>query len=162
MAFLPRHRSRILNRVPVSKSTLRNGTIIEFRYQKKDGTGGLYMAIVLSVWPPAGGITQKKVHALSLDEVSDNRLMRFVKQIGRPSLDEDVRTKTEQEISKFILPKGRSAPKRFYKIKLDKIPGMTAGAYRTFNLKNMSQIRLIDYDFENVVPERFMGQISED
>ena len=57
MAFLPKHRSRILNKVPVSKSRIQNGTIIEFRYKKKDGASGLYMAIVLSVWPPAGGIS---------------------------------------------------------------------------------------------------------
>ena len=161
MAFLPKHRSRILNKVPVAKSGIQNGTIIEFRYKKKDGSGGLYMAIVLSVWPPAGGVSKKLIHSLSMDYVSDNHLRRFVKQIGRPSIDEDVRTKTEQEISKFILPKGRSAPKRFYKIKLDKIPGIVEEAYRTFSLKNMSQIRQLDYDFKNVISDKFLGEAAE-
>jgi hypothetical protein len=161
MAFLPKHRSRILNKVPVAKSGIQNGTLIEFRYKKKDGSGGLYMAIVLSVWPPAGGISEKKIHSLSMDYISDNHLRRFVKQIGQPSLDEDVRTKTDKEISKFILPKGRSAPKRFYKIKLDKIPGIVEEAYRTFSLKNMSQIKQLDYDFKNLIPSRFLGEAPE-
>mgnify|MGYP003647486972 CR=1 FL=1 len=29
-------------------------------------------------------------------------------------------------------------------------------------LKNMSQIRQLDYDFKNIVPSRFLGEISED
>jgi hypothetical protein len=161
MAFLPKHRSRILNKVPVAKSGIQNGTIIEFRYKKKDGSGGLYMAIVLSVWPPAGGISEKKIHSLSMDYISDNHLRRFVKRIGQPSVDEDVRTQTGKEISKFMLPEGRQAPKRFYKIKLDKIPGIVEEAYRTFNLKNMSQIKQLDYDFKNLIPSRFLGEAPE-
>jgi hypothetical protein len=162
MAFLPKHRSRILNKVPVSKSRIQNGTIIEFRYKKKDGSSGLYMAIVLSVWPPAGGISKRLIHSLSMDYISDNHLRRFVKRIGQPSVDEDVRTQTGKEISKFMLPEGRSAPKRFYKIKLDKIPGIVEEAYRTFSLKNMSQIKQLDYDFKNLIPKKFLGEISED
>jgi hypothetical protein len=162
MAFLPKHRSRILNKVPVSKSRIQNGTIIEFRYKKKDGSSGLYMAIVLSVWPPAGGISKKLIHSLSMDYLSDNHLRRFVKRIGQPSVDEDVRTQTGKEISKFLLPEGRQAPKRFYKIKLDKIPGIVEEAYRTFSLKNMSQIKQLDYDFKNLIPKKFLGEISED
>ena len=161
MLFLPKHRSRILNKVPVAKSGIQNGTIIEFRYKKKDGSGGLYMAIVLSVWPPAGGISEKKIHSLSMDYISDNHLRRFVKRIGQPSVDEDVRTQTGKEISKFMLPEGRQAPKRFYKIKLDKIPGIVEEAYRTFNLKNMSQIKQLDYDFKNLIPSRFLGEAPE-
>ena len=161
MAFLPKHRSRILNKVPVAKSGIQNGTLIEFRYKKKDGSGGLYMAIVLSIWPPAAGISKRLIHSLSMDYISDNHLRRFVKQIGQPSIDEDVRTRTGQEISKFILPKGRSAPKRFYKIKLDKIPGIIEEAYRTFSLKNMSQIKQLDYDFEKIIPSKFLGEVSE-
>ena len=162
MAFLPKHRSRILNKVPVSKSRIQNGTIIEFRYKKKDGSSGLYMAIVLSVWPPAGGISKRLIHSLSMDYISDNHLRRFVKRIGQPSVDEDVRTQTGKEISKFLLPEGRQAPKRFYKIKLDKIPGIVEEAYRTFSLKNMSQIKQLDYDFKNLIPKKFLGEISED
>jgi len=161
MAFLPKHRSRILNKVPVAKSGIQNGTLIEFRYKKKDGSSGLYMAIVLSVWPPAGGISEKKIHSLSMDYISDNHLRRFVKRIGQPSVDEDVRTQTGKEISKFMLPEGRQAPKRFYKIKLDKIPGIVEEAYRTFNLKNMSQIKQLDYDFKNLIPSRFLGEAPE-
>ena len=119
------------------------------------------MAIVLSVWPPAGGISEKKIHSLSMDYISDNHLRRFVKRIGQPSVDEDVRTQTGKEISKFMLPEGRQAPKRFYKIKLDKIPGIVEEAYRTFNLKNMSQIKQLDYDFKNLIPSRFLGEAPE-
>ena len=162
MAFLPKHRSRILNKVPVAKSGIQTGTIIEFRYKKKDGSGGLYMAIVLSVWPPAGGVSKKLIHSLSMDYVSDNHLRRFVKRIGQPSVDEDVRTQTGKEISKFMLPEGRQAPRKFYEVKLGKIPGIVEKAYRTFSLKNMSQIRQLDYDFKNIVPSRFLGEISED
>ncbi len=161
MLFLPKHRSRILNKVTVGKTGIQNGTLIEFRYKKKDDSSGLYMAIVLSVWPPAGGISQKKIHSLSMDYISDNHLRRFAKQIGQPSIDEDVRTRTGKEISKFILPKGRQAPKRFYKLKLDKIPGIVEEAYRTFDLKNMSQIKQLDYDFKNIISSRFLGEAAE-
>ena len=161
MAFLPKHRSRILNKVPVSKSRIQNGTIIEFRYKKKDGSSGLYMAIVLSVWPPAGGISEKKIHSLSMDYVSDNHLRRFVKRIGQPSVDEDVRTQTGKEISKFMLPKGRQAPRKFYEVKLNKISGIVDKAYRTFNLNSMSGIKQLDYDFKNIVPSKFLGEAAE-
>ena len=162
MAFLPKHRSRILNRVPVAKSRIQNGTLIEFRYKKKDGKSSLYMAIVLSVWPPSGGISEKLIHSLSLDYISDNHLRRFVRLIAQPSVDEGVYTSTGQEISKFLLPEGRQAPRRFYEIKLGKIPGIVEEAYRTFSLKNMSQIKQLDYDFGNLIPKKFLGEISED
>ena len=161
MAYLPRHRATILNRVPIPKSKLTNGSIVEFRYKKVSGDTGLYMIIVLSQWPPAAPITERKIHSLSLDYISDNNMRRFVQRIGAPSLDEDVRTRTGQEVSKFILPKGRSAPAKFFKIKLSKVPGLVDDAYRTFNLKNMSQIKLLDYDFENVVSDRFLGEAPE-
>ena len=161
MAFLPKHRSRILNKVPVAKSGIQNGTLIEFRYKKKDGSSGLYMAIVLSVWPPAGGISEKKIHSLSMDYISDNHLRRFVKRIGQPSVDEDVRTQTGKEISKFMLPKGRQAPRKFYEVKLNKISGIVDEANRTFNLNNMSQIKQLDYDFKNIIPSRFLGEAAE-
>ena len=161
MAFLPKHRSRILNKVPVAKSGIQNGTLIEFRYKKKDGSRGLYMVIVLSVWPPTGGISEKKIHSLSMDYISDNHLRRFVKRIGQPSVDEDVRTQTGKEISKFMLPKGRQAPRKFYEVKLNKISGIVDEAYRTFNLNNMSQIKQLDYDFKNIIPSRFLGEAAE-
>jgi hypothetical protein len=48
--------------------------MIKFRYKKKDGDADLYMAVVLSLWPPAAGIRDKVMHALTLDQVSDNKL----------------------------------------------------------------------------------------
>jgi len=50
MAFLQKHRSRILNRVPVARNRVEQGSIIEFRYKSvKTGQSKPYMAIVLEV-----------------------------------------------------------------------------------------------------------------
>ena len=149
MAFLPKHRSRILNKVPVSKSRIQNGTIIEFRYKKKDGDADLYMAVVLSLWPPAAGIRDKVMHALTLDQVSDNTMRRLVRVIGAGAVDDG------SQNTKFNLPKGRSAPQRFYEAKLDTIPNLINKAYRTYFLREMTQVRLLDYDIEKVVGSRF-------
>ena len=78
-----------------------------------------------------------------------------------PSVDEDVRTQTGKEISKFMLPEGRQAPRKFYEVKLNKISGIVDEAYRTFNLNNMSQIKQLDYDFKNIIPSRFLGEAAE-
>ena len=57
--FLPIHRSRILNEVTVARTKLEIGQLIKFRYKKKNGEVGLYMALVLSLWPPAAGIRER-------------------------------------------------------------------------------------------------------
>lgn len=158
MAFLPIHRSRILSEVNVSRTKLESGQMIKFRYKKKDGESDLYMAIVLSLWPPAAGIRQKMVHALTLDKVTDNTMRRLIRTIGAPAIDDNVPTKNNRQITKFILPKGRSAPQRFYDVKLDTIPELIKKAYRTYHLREMSQVRLIDYDFSKFISPKFFGE----
>ena len=147
--FLPIHRSRILNEVTVSRTKLETGQMIKFRYKKKSGDSDLYMAVVLSLWPPAAGIRDKVMHALTLDRVSDNTMRRLVRVIGAGAVDD------ESQNTKFNLPKGRSAPQRFYEAKLDTIPNLIDKAYRTYFLREMTQVRLLDYDIEKVVGSRF-------
>ena len=148
--FLPIHRSRILSEVTVARTKLEPGQMIKFRYKKKSGDSDLYMAVVLSLWPPAAGIRDKVMHALTLDRVSDNTMRRLVRVIGAGAVD------GESQSTKFNLPKGRSAPQRFYEAKLDTIPNLINKAYRTYFLKEMTQVRLVDYDIEKVVRTRFI------
>ena len=72
--FLPIHRSRILSEVTVARTKLEPGQMIKFRYKKKNGDADLYMAVVLSLWPPAAGLSEKVMHAITLDQVSDNTM----------------------------------------------------------------------------------------
>ena len=148
--FLPIHRSRILSEVTVARTKLEPGQMIKFRYKKKNGDADLYMALVLSLWPPAAGIRDKVMHALTLDRVSDNTMRRLVRVIGAGAVD------GESQSTKFNLPKGRSAPQRLYEAKLDTIPNLINKAYRTYFLKEMTQVRLVDYDIEKVVRTRFI------
>ena len=148
--FLPIHRSRILSEVTVARTKLEIGQLIKFRYKKKSGEADLYMALVLSLWPPAAGIRDKVMHALTLDRVSDNTMRRLIRVIGAGAVD------GESQNTKFNLPKGRSAPQRFYEAKLDTIPNLINKAYRTYFLKEMTQVRLVDYDIEKVVRSRFI------
>ena len=148
--FLPIHRSRILSEVTVARTKLEPGQMIKFRYKKKSGDSDLYMAVVLSLWPPAAGIRDKVMHALTLDRVSDNTMRRLIRVIGAGAVD------GESQNTKFNPPKGRSAPQRFYEAKLDTIPNLINKAYRTYFLKEMTQVRLVDYDIEKVVRSRFI------
>ena len=96
------------------------------------------------------------MHAITLDQVSDNTMRRLVRVIGAGAINDEVPTKNKGQITKFNLPKGRSAPKRFYEAKLDTIPNLIDKAYRTYFLREMTQVRLLDYDFEKVVGSRFI------
>tara|TARA_R100000988_G_scaffold96842_1_gene63895 strand:+ start:389 stop:865 length:477 start_codon:yes stop_codon:yes gene_type:complete len=154
--FLPIHRSRILNEVTVSRTKLETGQMIKFRYKKKNGDADLYMAVVLSLWPPAAGLSEKVMHAITLDQVSDNTMRRLVRVIGAGAINDEVPTKNRGQITKFNLPKGRSAPKRFYEAKLDTIPNLIDKAYRTYFLREMTQVRLLDYDIKKIVGSRFI------
>jgi hypothetical protein len=158
MAFLQKHRSRILNRVPVSRNRVEQGSIIEFRYKSiKTGQSKPYMAIVLEVWPPAGSVKEKKVHAFSLATISDNEMKRFIRRIGAPAVDtsEPVSGKQNENVSKFNLPTGRGKAEVFYETKLSKNPKLVRESYRTFNMDRMTNVSMIEYDFKNIVPKGF-------
>ena len=159
--FLPIHRSRILSEVTVARTKLEPGQMIKFRYKKKNGDADLYMALVLSLWPPAAGIREKVMHAITLDQVSDNTMRRLIRVIGSPAIDDNVPTKNGKQSTKFILPKGRSAPQRFYDVKLDTIPELIKKGYRTYHLREMTQVRLIDYDFSKFISPRFFGEDAD-
>ena len=164
MGFLVKHRSRVTKRTTIPRSKIDPGTMIEFRYEKVKGgkvEENLVGAIVLSVWPPAGALKEKLVHGLSLDMVSDNHLRRFAQIIGAPSVDEDVENPSGGNMVKFNLTTGRIDASKFYDTKLTKISGLVETAYRTYKMDKMGQVRVLDYDFKNIIPTQFRGDFAD-
>ena len=98
-----------------------------------------------------------EVDGIILQDYNKGLLNRFsIPKFLTLASENEVPTKNRGQITKFNLPKGRSAPKRFYEAKLDTIPNLIDKAYRTYFLREMTQVRLLDYDIKKIVGSRFI------
>ena len=62
---------------------------------------------------------------------------------------------------KFNLTTGRVDAYKFYDTKLTKISGLVETAYRTYKMDKMGQVRVLDYDFKNIIPTQFRGDFAD-
>ena len=145
MSFLSTHRGNILDRTTISKRLIEPGDIIEFRYKGKSGSG-LKLVIVLNIFPMSGSFKVKKLHALTLSEISLPVFKRFLNRIGKPSLEEDERK--NKKVVKLIIEGGQKGD-MFYKRVASKFN--KEKAYRTYSMDSMSSIKLIEYNFSNQI-----------
>ena len=144
MSFYMTHKRNIKRILPLTKAMISPGQIILFRYQgKKDGSVKDKLAVVLNVFPPSGPPAKRKVHAISLNQLSLPAFRIFLNTVGTPRLVYD---KTKK-IFNILLEGGRSGRAFYYSIakKFNK-----ENAYRTYTLENLTSPKLIEYDFEKV------------
>ena len=130
------HLRRTADETSVGFKKLERGMVAKFKYKKGDNTSKTYLALLLHVdW-------QNKTHALSLNSIEPHRILRIAK-------DYDEILATSTRVRKLDLPKINmlsKPPKRFY-IKELKNDSKLQNGYRTFFVKNISSISVVNYDW---------------
>ena len=152
MGFIALHKSRVSARKTISRSAIETGQMLQFRYKKVAKAGDAQpnqevVALVTGMYPYGGSYSVRKVHGLSMDLVSDQHLRRLATVVGAGAIQE----------GQWELGERRGDPLKFYDVKLTKVGGLVDDAYRTYKMSNMSQIRLLAYDYSKIVASKFIG-----
>tara|TARA_R100000988_G_C3974576_1_gene153369 strand:- start:179 stop:637 length:459 start_codon:yes stop_codon:yes gene_type:complete len=152
MGFIALHKSRVSARKTISRSAIETGQMLQFRYKKVAKAGDAQpnqevVALVTGMYPYGGSYSVRKVHGLSMDLVSDQHLRRLATVVGAGAIQE----------GQWELGERRGDPLKFYDVKLTKVAGLVDEAYRTYKMSNMSQIRLLAYDYSKIVASKFIG-----
>jgi hypothetical protein len=76
------HKSRVLARKTIPRTKIETGQMLQFRYKKVAKSGDAQpnqevLAIVTGMYPYGGNFSVRKLHALSMDLVSDQHLRRL-------------------------------------------------------------------------------------
>ena len=152
MGFIALHKSRVSARKTIPRSAIETGQMLQFRYKKVAKAGDAQpnqevLAIVTGMYPYGGSFSVRKLHGLSMDLVSDQHLRRLATVVGAGAIQE----------GQWELGERRGDPLKFYDVKLTKVAGLVDEAYRTYKMSNMSQIRLLAYDYSKIVASKFIG-----
>ena len=152
MGFIAKHKSRVSAKKTIPRSQIETGQMLQFRYKKVSKSGDAQpnqevLAIVTGIYPYGGSFSIRKVHALSMDLVSDQHLRRLANIVGSGAINE----------GQWELGERRGDPLKFYDVKLTKVGGLVDDAYRTYKMSNMSQVRLLAYDYSKIVASKFIG-----
>ena len=152
MGFIALHKSRVSARKTIPRSAIETGQMLQFRYKKVSKSGDAQpnqevLAIVTGMYPYGGSFSVRKLHGLSMDLVSDQHLRRLATVVGAGAIQE----------GQWELGERRGDPLKFYDVKLTKVGGLVDEAYRTYKMSNMSQIRLLAYDYSKIVASKFIG-----
>ena len=152
MGFIALHKSRVSARKTIPRSAIETGQMLQFRYKKVSKSGDAQpnqevLALVTGMYPYGGSYSVRKVHGLSMDLVSDQHLRRLATVVGAGAIQE----------GQWELGERRGDPLKFYDVKLTKVGGLVDDAYRTYKMSNMSQIRLLAYDYSKIVASKFIG-----
>ena len=152
MGFIALHKSRVSARKTIPRSQIETGQMLQFRYKKVAKSGDAQpnqevVALVTGMYPYGGNFSVRKLHALSMDLVSDQHLRRLATVVGAGAIQE----------GQWELGERRGDPLKFYDVKLTKVGGLVNDAYRTYKMSNMSQVRLLAYDYSKIVASKFIG-----
>ena len=152
MGFIALHKSRVSARKTIPRSQIETGQMLQFRYKKVAKSGDAQpnqevVALVTGMYPYGGNFSVRKLHALTMDLVSDQHLRRLATVVGAGAIQE----------GQWELGERRGDPLKFYDVKLTKVGGLVDDAYRTYKMSNMSQVRLLAYDYSKIVASKFIG-----
>ena len=152
MGFIALHKARVSARKTIPRSAIETGQMLQFRYKKVAKAGDAQpnqevVALVTGMYPYGGSFSVRKLHGLSMDLVSDQHLRRLATVVGAGAIQE----------GQWELGERRGDPLKFYDVKLTKVGGLVDDAYRTYKMSNMSQIRLLAYDYSKIVASKFIG-----
>ena len=152
MGFIALHKSRVSARKTIPRSQIETGQMLQFRYKKVAKSGDAQpnqevVALVTGMYPYGGNFSVRKLHALSMDLVSDQHLRRLATVVGAGAIQE----------GQWELGERRGDPLKFYDVKLTKVGGLVNDAYRTYKMSNMSQVRLLAYDYSKIIASKFIG-----
>ena len=140
MSYYATHRRNILNSVGISQNSIAPGDILEFRYKGKS-KNSLEIVLCLNALKKD---REKKLHALKLENISLSQFKQILTKIGNPKLMIDNR-KNREVIKVVIEGNTKGERQRFYKNVAKRFSKFNA--YRTYIGKNITAVKLIEYDF---------------
>ena len=140
MSYYATHRRNILNSVGISQNSIEPGDILEFRYKGKS-RNSLEIVLCLNALKKD---KEKKLHALKLENISLSQFKQILTKIGNPKLMIDNR-KNREVIKVVIEGNTKGERQRFYKNVAKRFSKFNA--YRTYIGKNITAVKLIEYDF---------------
>ena len=140
MSYYATHRRNILDSVGISQNNIEPGDILEFRYKGKS-KNSLEIVLCLNA---LNKDKEKKLHALKLENISLSQFKQILTKIGNPKLMIDNR-KNRKVIKVVIEGNTEGERQRFYKNVAKRFSKFNA--YRTYIGKNITAVKLIEYDF---------------
>ena len=140
MSYYATHRRNILDSVGISQNNIEPGDILEFRYKGKS-KNSLEIVLCLNA---LNKDKEKKLHALKLENISLSQFKQILTRIGNPKLMIDNR-KNRKVIKVVIEGNTEGERQRFYKNVAKRFSKFNA--YRTYIGKNITAVKLIEYDF---------------
>ena len=154
MSYLTQHRTRIRKRYNYSKGALESGMIIEMTYKKRAKKGDpsklitkKYMALVLDP------LYKGYMHAMSLEQISSSQLNTLAKQWGLTLVNKGSAIITSGILTGERIPKLLTATSATgtYSTLFSKLKGNFLTAYKTFNITNVGNIAVCDYEWDKSV-----------
>ena len=140
MSYYKQHLNKVKNAKILSLNKIERGMVVMLRYKPHDEiVSKPYMLFVLQPkWPNDGN---GKLHALSLDNVDPDSFKEFAKDYPEVYA-------TSNKVKKLNLSKLQidETSRRFYNEEIRNVPAFS-GAYRVFDLKRISVLSVVNYDY---------------
>jgi len=131
----------------IPKYDLQKGMIVQANYQNQEGKLKPYMFVVLN------REFRGKVHLLSLNEMSPIQLNNMARRVGIRVIPKF--KKRGLDFEKIIMTESSN---RFYNHKLAKnMDSWYNDSYRTFFLKNIRLIQLVDYAWDEDIEYKLLN-----
>ncbi len=140
MSYYATHRKNILGSMTINKNDIQPGDILEFRYRGKSKSS---LEIVLCLNELVRD-KEKKLHALKLENISLSQFKQVLVRVGSPKLMLDVR-KNKEVIKVVVAGDSDAERQKFYNSVVKRFNKFDV--YRTYISKNMTSIKLVEYDF---------------
>lgn len=144
MKHLNEHLRRANQKLAIAKGQLEKGMVVEMMYKPEKGNLKLYVLTVLNA------NYQGKLHAISMENISHNAYTDFVDGVGIRYIPRYQKYRGVN-VSKVIMD---ISSRRFY---VGKLRDNLKDCYRTFNVKKINSIRLIDYAFDKKLIEKYLA-----
>lgn len=143
MKHLNEHLRRAKQKLAIAKGQLEKGMVVELMYKPEKGNLKRYVLTILNA------NFQGKLHALSMENVSHNAYTDFVDGVGIRYIPRYQKYRGV-DVSKVIMD---ISSRRFY---AGNLKNTLKDCYRTFSVKKINSIRLIDYEFDEKLITKYL------
>lgn len=148
MKHLNEHLRRANQKLAIAKAQLQKGMVVEIMYKPEGGNLKRYVLTVLNA------NFQGKLHAISMENVSHNAYTSFVDGVGIRYIPRFQKYRGV-DIAKVIMD---ISSRRFYAGKVkNEVKSTLDNSYRTFSVKKINSVRLIDYDFDEKLIKKYLA-----
>ena len=163
MSNLTQHRTRIRKRYNYSKGSLEKGMIVEMTYKRRKKKGDAssletkkYMVMVLN------SNFRGFMHGISLENISSTKLNDIASDWGLGNVGKGSAVVTEGILTGLRIPKIQMVESsgRFYSSKFSKSKSLF-DSYRTFNIKNIGNTSVVDYEWDKPVFVKSFAEVIE-